>query len=134
MKRILFLLLISHSTQLAAQNIGIGTTTPNASAQLDVSSTTKGILIPRMSDAEKNAIPSPAQVLIVFNTNTNSFQYYNGVSWANISHSGIISGTANKVPKFNSPWGLTANTLITDNGAGVSVNSSSNRETARHYR
>jgi Chaperone of endosialidase/Head domain of trimeric autotransporter adhesin len=104
------------------QNVGIGTATPNATAQLDVSSTTKGILIPRMTDAEKNAIPSPAPGLLIFNTNTNSFQYYHLSSWVNISHSGIINGSPNKVAKFNSPWGLTANTLITDNGAGVAIN------------
>lgn len=104
------------------QNVGIGTTSPHASAQLDVSSTTKGVLIPRMTDAEKNAITSPAPGLLIFNTNTNSFQYYHLSSWVNISHSGIINGSPNKVAKFNSPWGLTANTLITDNGAGVAIN------------
>lgn len=123
MKKIItLLLLISLQKIVVSQNVGIGTTTPNASAQLDVTSTTKGMLIPRMTDAEKIAIPSPAQGLLIFNTNSNSFQYYNGVSWVNISHSGIISGTANKVAKFNSPWGLTANTLITDNGTGVAIN------------
>lgn len=125
MKKIVAVLLfIAAHKMVMAQSVGIGTTTPNPSAQLDVSSTSKGVLVPRMTDAEKNAIPSPVQGLMVFNTNTNSFQYYNGVSWVNISHSGIISGTANKVPKFNSPWGLTANTLITDNGAGVAINTS----------
>jgi hypothetical protein len=77
-----------------------------------------------MTEVEKDAIPSPAQGLMVFNTNSNSFQYYNGVSWVNISHSGIISGAANKVAKFNSPWGLTAAGLISDNGAGVAINTS----------
>lgn len=126
MKKIIFLLLCSAAQKmLMAQSVGIGTTTPNPSAQLDVTSASKGILIPRMTEAQKDAILSPVQGLMVFNTNTNSFQYYNGVTWANISHSGIVSGTANKVAKFNSPWGLTANTLITDNGAGVSVNNSS---------
>lgn len=105
-----------------SQSVGIGTTSPHASAQLDVSSTTKGVLIPRMTDAEKNAIPSPAPGLLIFNTNTNSFQYYHLSSWVNISHSGIINGSSNKLAKFNSPWGLTANTLITDNGAGVAIN------------
>ncbi len=125
MKKLLTtLLLVAMHTIIVAQGVGIGTSTPNPSAQLDISSTSKGILLPRMTEAEKNAIPSPALGLMVFNTTTGSFQYYNGVSWSNISHSGIISGTANKVAKFNSPWGLTANTLITDNGAGVAINTS----------
>jgi hypothetical protein len=123
MKKIIILLLfIAAQKIMLAQNVGIGTTTPNPSAQLDVASTTKGMLIPRMTDAEKNAIPTPLQGLLVFNITTNSFQYFNGVSWINISHSGIINGTSNKVAKFNSPWGLTANTLITDNGVGVAIN------------
>ncbi len=123
MKKIIIVLLLTAAHEMAmAQSVGIGTTTPNASAQLDITSTTKGVLIPRMTEAEKNAIPSPAQGLMVFNATTNSFQYYNGVSWVNISHSGIINGTANKVAKFNSPWGLTAAGLISDNGAGVAIN------------
>jgi hypothetical protein len=123
MKKIIpVLLFIAAHNMAIAQNVGIGTTTPNTSAQLDVTSTSKGMLIPRMTDAEKNLIVSPAQGLLIFNTNTNSFQYYNSVSWVNISHSGIISGTANKVAKFNSPWGLTAAGLISDNGAGVAIN------------
>jgi hypothetical protein len=115
-------LLIAVSKYVFTQNVGIGTITPNGSAQLDITSTTRGMLLPRMTDSEKNAIVSPAHGLLVFNTNTNSFQYYNGTAWSNISHSGIISGTANKVAKFNSPWGLTAAGLITDNGTGVAIN------------
>jgi hypothetical protein len=123
MKKIITVLLFIAAHKMAtAQSVGIGTTTPNSSAQLDVTSTTKGMLIPRMAEAEKTAILSPVQGLMIFNTTTNSFQYYNGVSWVNISHSGIISGTANKVAKFNSPWGLTAAGLISDNGAGVAIN------------
>ncbi len=123
MKKIFTVLLLFPGYQLLiAQSVGVGTNTPNASAQLDVSSTTKGMLIPRMTDAEKIAIPSPVQGLMVFNTNTNSFQYYNGTSWNNISHSGIINGSPNKVAKFNSIWGLAANGLITDNGTGVAIN------------
>ena len=102
------------------QSVGIGTPTPNASSQLDISSTTKGLLVPRMTQSERDIILSPAQGLLIFNTTTNSFQYYNSVTWINISHSGIINGTANRVAKFNSPWGLTPG-LMTDNNAGVSI-------------
>jgi len=125
MKKIIIISTIFFLTASAlAQNVGIGTTTPNASAQLDISSNTKGILIPRMTEAEKNAIISPVQGLMVFNTSTNSFQYYNSSVWINISNSGIISGAANKVAKFNGPWGLTPG-MLTDNGTGVSLNTGS---------
>ena len=51
-----------------AQSVGIGTTSPDASAQLDVSSTSKGLLIPRMTGAQRRAIASPAAGLIVYQT------------------------------------------------------------------
>lgn len=53
-----------------AQSVGIGTPSPNASAQLEVSSTTKGLLIPRMTGAQRAAIPSAAAGLMVIQTNT----------------------------------------------------------------
>ena len=122
MKRVLLLLLMSIIIcDAQSQSVGIGTTTPNTSAQLDVQSTSKGMLIPRMTQAELNAIISPAQGLMVYNTSTNSFQYYNGAIWNNITHSGIVTGITNRVPKFNSPWGMTAG-MMTDNGNGVSIN------------
>ncbi|MFN8250571.1 MAG: hypothetical protein U0V75_01720 [Ferruginibacter sp.] len=107
----------------AAQSVGIGTASPNISAQLDITSSSKGLLIPRMTDAEKTAIASPAQGLMIFNTTTNSFQYYNGVSWINFTHSGILSGTNNRIAKFSGAWGL-QNSLLTDNASGVSLNTS----------
>lgn len=104
-----------------AQSIGIGTTTPHSSALLDVQSTAKGMLVPRLTQAEVNAIPTPAQGLIVFNTSTNSFQFYNGSGWNNITHSGLVTGVNNRVPRFSGAWGLNAG-MMTDNGAGVSIN------------
>jgi len=106
--------------RVTGQSIGIGTATPNASAQLDISSTTKGMLIPRMTEAEKNAISGPVQGLMIFNITTNSFQYYNGAQWSNMTHSGIVTGTNNRLPKFVGLWGL-QNSMVTDNGSGVSV-------------
>ena len=50
----------------SAGSTGIGTTTPNASAKLDVSSTTQGVLLPRMTTTQKNAISSPAEGLEVY--------------------------------------------------------------------
>ncbi len=64
-------------------NIGIGTNSPNASAKLDVSSATQGILIPRMTIAQRNAINSPATGLQIYQTdNTPGFYFYNGSAWA----------------------------------------------------
>ncbi|MEO7264331.1 MAG: hypothetical protein ABIW38_05430 [Ferruginibacter sp.] len=69
-------------TLLQNGNVGIGTTTPNNSAQLEVASTSKGLLMPRMSSGQRTAIVSPAQGLQVYDTDTNSFWYFNGSGWA----------------------------------------------------
>ena len=68
------------------QNVGIGTPTPAASAQLDVSSTTKGFLPPRMDSTQRNAIVSPVTGLTIYNTTINAFQVYNGTKWYSTVH------------------------------------------------
>ena len=57
--------------------VGIGTTNPHASAMLDIVSSDKGVLIPRMNSGTRTGISSPAPGLLVFDTVTNSFWYYN---------------------------------------------------------
>lgn len=65
-------------------NVIIGSTTDVASALLNVTSTTKGFLPPRMTTTQKNAITSPATGLQVFDTTLNQMSYYNGTTWTNI--------------------------------------------------
>ncbi|MFD3408551.1 hypothetical protein SKC37_07775 [Aquirufa sp. HETE-83D] len=65
--------------------IGIGTNSPDASAILDLSSTTKGVLIPRMTAAQKAAISGPTTGLLIYQTDAPSdFYYYNGSSWISL--------------------------------------------------
>jgi hypothetical protein len=64
-KKIVFLLLVSF---YSFAQTGIGTTTPDASAKLDISSTTKGLLAPRMTAAQKTAISLPANGLLIYQT------------------------------------------------------------------
>jgi len=127
MKRLYFFLLLfigsAEYRAATAQSVGIGTNSPSSAAQLDITSTTKGVLIPRMTQAERDLIV-PVQGLMIFNTSSNSFQYHNGSAWTNMAHSGIISGTPNKIPKFVGLWGLTPG-LMTDNGAGIAINTNS---------
>ncbi|HRI23430.1 MAG TPA: hypothetical protein PLZ45_02085 [Ferruginibacter sp.] len=88
MKYLLFLFVaglffpFQHST---AQSLAINTdgSAANVSALLDVKSNTKGILIPRMSRAERNAIASPAAGLLIFQNGPDSigFYYYTGSEW-----------------------------------------------------
>jgi hypothetical protein len=60
-----------------SQSVGVGTTTPDNSAQLDITSSTKGILIPRMNSSQISLIPSPATGLMVYQINGISGFYYN---------------------------------------------------------
>ena len=69
-------------------NLLLGTTTDVPSAILNVSSVTKGILIPRMTTTQKNAIASPATGLQVYDTSTNSIEFYNGTVWQSLSGGG----------------------------------------------
>jgi ABC-type uncharacterized transport system ATPase subunit len=62
-------------------NVGIGTSSPMVSSLLELSSTSKGFSPPRMTLAQRNAIASPTQGLIVFNTTDNTLDYYNGSAW-----------------------------------------------------
>lgn len=82
-----------------AQNVGIGTATPAASAQLDVSSTTKGFLPPRMTAAQRSTISSPTNGLLVFQTDYPSGLYYfNAGVWSKLSETtSYPNGTATPV-------------------------------------
>ena len=83
MKKLIFLLPIFVLLQLCLYaQVGIGTATPNASAQLELSSTTKGFLPPRMTIVQRDQIPSVVG-LMIYNTTTNKPNYYNGTEWKN---------------------------------------------------
>lgn len=68
----------------AISQVGIGTTTPDPSSILDLSSTTQGVLTPRMTTAQRIAIISPSEGLLVFDTVEDSFYYFNGGSWVQL--------------------------------------------------
>lgn len=75
----LFSVLVSLTTNA---QVGIGTNTPSDSAALDVFSTNSGLLIPRMSESQKLAITTPANGLLIYQTdNATGFWFYNSVSW-----------------------------------------------------
>lgn len=62
-------------------HVGIGTTTPEATSLVELNSTTKGFLKPRMTTAQRNAISSPAEGLEIYNTDNQTIDYFNGTSW-----------------------------------------------------
>ena len=74
--------------------IGIGTTVPNASSVLDITSTTKGMLTPRMTTVQRNAITTPADGLMVYDTDLKVFYYY---STGTSTWLPIISGVPGRI-------------------------------------
>jgi len=106
-------LIFACSAQIIAQNIAINATgaAPVASAMLDITSTTSGLLIPRMTAAQKTAIAAPATGLLIYQTDaTAGFYYFNGTIWV------MLGGQAG--------WLLTGNagTNITTNFIGTTDN------------
>jgi len=96
---LIFIFLIIMSKSGFAQNVGIGTLTPDASAMLDVSSTDRGFLVPRMDQAQRNAISSPVEGLLIYQTdNSAGFYHFNGASWEKLS------------TDSNNKWTTTGNT------------------------
>jgi N-acetylneuraminic acid mutarotase len=88
---------------ILAQNVGIGTSTPDPKARLDVSDNQRGILIPRLTTAQRNGIMNPPRSLLIYNTDCNEYQYYiPGTGWVsiltNVTAGGGGSGTLTAFP------------------------------------
>lgn len=110
----LFLLFIFHFSLLAySQNVGVGTASPHASAQLDVTSTSKGLLVPRMTTAQRTAIASPANGLMVYDTSLSAFYFYNGSSWTAVNSGGSGSNS----------WTAIGNNIYNSNSGNVGIGS-----------
>ena len=79
-KQLVYLIFSGITTLCHAQNVGIGTTNPHQSAILDLSSTTKGLLLPQMTSIQRTAISSPSTGLIVLQTDGITGLYIKGPS------------------------------------------------------
>ena len=100
----------------ADAQVGIGTLTPDASAQLDVKSATKGVLVPRVTSVQRTAIAAPADGLLVYDTDTKNFWYFkSGTGWSKVDSEKLalpFAGAGNDAgPLFS----------ITNQGAGAAV-------------
>ncbi len=90
------LLFIAYSSINAQVSINEDGSAPDDDAMLDIKSTTKGLLPPRMSSEEMNAITSPPAGLMVYNTTINSICFYDGSSWKSLyDKDGESCGTIN---------------------------------------
>ncbi|RYZ25458.1 MAG: hypothetical protein EOP49_44590, partial [Sphingobacteriales bacterium] len=107
-KLIVIFVLVATCLNLSAQNVGIGTNTPDPSAILDISSTSKGFLPPRMSSTERNGIANKVAGLMIYNTTTGCVEMYNGSSWINLCSSlpssvlakSLLGGNQNDLGNF----------------------------------
>lgn len=123
---IIFITLINLSLAAHSQEgvlIKSDTTTqslPDNSAILDIVSTYKGVLVPRMSYNQMLAIGAPANSLLVYVTDRNTFYFYNGTLWTSISDMDWLDSTGNPP--------MAANSDIHTNGrVGVGINSPQNQ-------
>src|SRR5579862_69173 len=97
------LLVLLMNTTVAQTNIfpstgaaGIGTIKPNASSLLDITSTRKGMLVPRMTKMQRDAIVTPATGLLIYQTNSApGFYYYSGKAWTAVSAKGANTTLSN---------------------------------------
>ena len=115
MKQIFTFLAAILITATTFSQVGIGTSTPDASAALDITSTTKGLLLPRMTNAQRLAIASPVAGLQVFVTDFDggSFMFYDGTKWGTLSFtktipgapiiSGVAPGNTEAIISFTAP-------------------------------
>lgn len=106
------ILVLLFSASLTAQ-VGIGTTSPDASSALEVASTDKGFLMPRMTTIQREAITAPANGLMVFDTDTNSQWTYVAGAWAE-TKPGVgkfIDGATADVAYYEGKVGIGINTF-----------------------
>ncbi len=105
---LLFVFITVFAFSLNAQ-VGIGTTTPDTSSVLDVASTEKGMLIPRMLVSERIIIVTPAEGLLVYQTDDiEGFYYYDGTQWVRLldkSKDAVPTGAIFSFPKSTPPTG-----------------------------
>lgn len=98
---------------------------PDASAALELESTTKGFLPPRLTTTQRNAVASPATGLMIFNTTVTQYQFWNGTAWSGLGSGGVPTGTITAFASATCPSGWTEYTAARgrflrgiDNGAG----------------
>jgi len=103
--------------------VGVGGS-PDPSAQVSISSTTKGVLIPRQTTTQRDAIPSPASQLLITNTTKKTLDMYTGTSWQSIA--GDFGRDLLALQLLGSPIKSVpvGSTLLPSTGAGLTANRS----------
>jgi len=119
--------------RLTSTNLAIGTTSPSASAKLDINSTTAGFLPPRLTATQRNAIATPAAGLMVYDTDSSRYMLY-GSSWKGLAYTDAGGGGGGSTTSA-SGTGISLvngsslvkrlkagfNTIVTDNTDSVTI-------------
>jgi hypothetical protein len=92
MRKVILVTVFLVATIAGFAQVGIGTSNPNASSVLDLTSTNKAFLPPRMTTAQQTAIANPVAGMVVFNTDSSCIEIYRGTSWFNVC-TGTSSGS-----------------------------------------
>lgn len=112
----------AQNTFPSSGSAGIGTTTPDASSILEIKSTAKGILVPRMTLTQRNMIATPATGLMIYQTNsTPGFYYYTGTAWTAVKSKAYTAGTGIDVTGTVITNTAPDQTVVLNHGAGISV-------------
>ena len=93
MKKVLLCAAFIAASFTSIAQVGVGTTMPDASAALEIESTTKGFLQPRMTTAERDVINSGvwAEGLTIYNTDTKCLELYNGTNWISVCDGSVVT-------------------------------------------
>jgi len=95
--------------------VGIGITSPAASSLLDITSTTKGVLIPRMTTVQRDAIASPSTGLMIYNTTDSAFNFYRLSGWVSLNRGlSFTNGLTESGGTVKLGGALTQNTSLTN--------------------
>ena len=138
MKRIILIVFILFTAICSAQ-VGIGTTSPDSSSVLDITATDAGLLVPRMTETQRDEITSPATGLIIYQTDaTTGFYFYNSTAWTKLdgevtqtspTFTGTVTSLSGSISGFDASLNDQTSTTYTlqssDNGKVVTLNNAS---------
>ena len=130
---ILVFFVFSSLTTLAQLGINTDNSTPDTSAMLDVKSTSKGFLPPRMTTVQQNAITSPVAGLIIFNTEAKTLNIFNGTAWVQLVPLNMIWNCGDNFndPRDNTSYGTvqigTQCWMKSNLNIGTRINASTNQ-------
>ncbi|MGV6832089.1 MAG: hypothetical protein ACWA5P_11090 [bacterium] len=121
MKRKISLLLLLFSIVYSQAQVGIGTSSPDTSASLDITSSNTGILVPRLTTAERDAIFEPANGLLIYNTDSDEFQVNTNTKTTPIWEALSLTGTSAATPGQSFKYSNTDTTTNVNQTAAINL-------------